>query len=375
MKAYLDGKSGDSGSLDSFQQELLKSPPVQTSENQNVNCHWAMETMLQSSIYEFGSASFGSSAHDVYEGVFRTGEQFSKRTQSYQSIRVKEILLAYPFMVSGFPPSQQISRRLISLILIPTTALDTDTFEFEFKSVPIGLEIIKQIEPLSLEDAKDLVLFCRFSTNGSTFSSHVFKTLAHYSLAAHPSAIAPVSEMFTMARGSTDENVFEWIAGSIPDDVCFRMSQRTITRVDFNSSDLSLDAGDMGKKYFAVTSQSNPCADSFVVNFDSDRSTITIWLFKITLVENYVGSEEGYAHIRTIVSAVRQCYPTQDVCVQHVLVVPNEGGEKRTWTMPDGRAAANTGVRHEDVRCLFLDVTVRSSLIPNVMPVNYSPRS
>ena len=91
---YLNGNFDFVWPLDEEQQKQLSSPPIEKPTERKVE--WALDKLLQYSIYEFESAGIGSSASDVFAGVFSTASELQIRAQADTNIILEAIQHACP---------------------------------------------------------------------------------------------------------------------------------------------------------------------------------------------------------------------------------------------------------------------------------------
>jgi len=349
VKSYLSGKDNE---LEDEQREVLTHLP------ERMNTEKAITRLLQLSIEEFGSTKSGSSAHDVYSGIFQLEHTRKKYNDGLKRAMFQTTIeQALPSFSSD---SEEHSDYLVSLIPWRSERDNvSDRFEFAFKSDVIAARLFTKIQLMTYEETVHLIDFCRLTPPhpGSTFSSRMFEVMAHHVLSGNPLAAQRIGTMFDMQMFDT---TFHWTKNISPKtSVPFCNSiRRTISLVNFDVKGSYYNEAIPTGYFVRAQSPNNPLSDSFAAHC-SDGG-IHIWVFQMALSNGRVGSSR---EVELFIEAAKEHYEGSGklvkVHVHYVLVVPDSTRlDSCSWTMPEGRKKA-----HEDVNvtghCLFIQAAVR----------------
>jgi len=306
---------------------------------------------------------FGSSARDVYSGVFNLKNARIRQYVSLNQVNYTTIRQALPFYGSDI---EEHSHRFISLIPNPPERYYfDDTFELSFKSKPISDRIFSQIQLMKYHETIALVDFCRFTPAGSTFSGRIFEVMAHHVLSGDVFAVSRIGMMFDMEMV---DKTFTWTQSSSMTSSPFSNIRRTISVVNFDA-EASYQA--LPTSYFMPESPNDPLLDSLAAHYsdEGDHVAIHVWVFQMTLSNDHTGSERGYKQIQSFIEAAKKQVPdyeggnagsekTLHVNVHYVLVVPEQDVlESRSWKIPQGWKRAHKGMNVTG-HCLFIHAAV-----------------
>jgi len=326
-----------------------------------------MQVLLDWAVSQFGSSQEGSSAQDIFQAMHHPdtvrAEHEKEVTELTNDKLLQHLLYASPSI--GEVDPAKTSHRIISISPIFGPPFDTDRFDIQFKSKPIGDRVIGMVKCFEYEEALQLIKFCRNVQGGNVFAREVFEAIGHRLLIGRTSIYRSMFSTYKMiAQGTDDAPIFTTATRPSGSKFFTHRTPRTLTSVNlddpFPNGDRPLET-----LYFVPTSSSNPLIDSFAIDYSSSKRNevnAEIWIFQMTLSGRSPGSSSGYEQVKTVVKAAqaygriwleenqtpsgtrsRSPRVTIATTVHYVFVCPYEH-TARTWAMPNGWLSIQEGV-------------------------------
>jgi hypothetical protein len=321
----------------------------------------ALEILVRNATEEFGFAP-----RDVHDGIFRLGSMREDHINALRSLdyaKLKAIALKFGAELN----LHDVSDCVVAVYPDPKKSLrQVDYWTVGFKSAQIKKGATELLLMNNYEHVREMFDLFHELPPSFALAGWRFEAEVHHTLRVGWKSHEPPPKPIVMTSNNEDESPTFTTTDppSTPDipQTPLRSTPRSFTTIKFLPSleltDVTLD----NDKYYVPAKTTNPLFDSFTIDFDTEKGTAQISIFRITISQEQRGSHDDYLDIRRIVERAKTLLKlskahNQNVTVVYFLVCSDSAPENN-WVMPPGwNKNWRTDDHRGEVFCLRIPVS------------------